>query len=211
MPASAAFVSFSHDIAHLLGGAILVLSFGLLCQRHLRAMINLYAMQAVLLAAAAAWQGAVQGAPQLLLAALIALAGKGVALPLALHAITRRLGRERAVEPALGAFACMAIGLALVLLAVVVVSPGPMQSQAAGREDLALALSVVLLGLLMMLTRSSVFTRVIGFLSLENGLILAAVGVPGMPMLAGLSLALLALLAALLAGLYYVGLDEVAR
>ncbi len=49
-------------------------------------------------------------------------------------------------------------------------------SQALTREDLAAALSVVLLGLLMMITRRNAFSQVIGFLSLENGTSLAAVG-----------------------------------
>ncbi len=42
------------------------------------------------------------------------------------------------------------------------------------REDLAFALSVVLLGLLMMVTRRNAVSQVVGFMSLENGLILAA-------------------------------------
>ena len=196
-----AFGAFSHDIADVLGGAILVLSFFLLCQRRIRALIDLYAVQAIVLAAAAAWQGVVQGAPELFLAALIALAAKGVAVPLALHAAARRLGRRRALETAPGVLPCMAIGLALVMLAVLAVSPA--------HADLAPALAVVLLGLFMMVMRTGVFGRVIGLLSLENGLILAAIGVAGMPMVAGLSLATLALLAAILCGLFFLGVDEV--
>jgi hydrogenase-4 component E len=203
--------AFSHDVTDLLAGAMLMLSFGLLCQRRISALINLYAVQAVLLAAAASWQGRVQGAPALFVAALITLAAKGVAMPLALHAIARRLGRPRAVETALGAFSCLVIGLSLVVLAIFVLSPTPMQSQAPTREDLALALSVVLLGLLLMMTHNSTFGRVIGLLSLENGVILAAVGVAGMPMLVGLALAMLMLLAGIVSGLLFFGIDQVPR
>ena len=62
-------------------------------------------------------------------------------------------------------------------LAILLVLPVTPDSAASTREDLALALSVVLLGLLMMITRRNAVTQVIGFMSLENGLILAAVGV----------------------------------
>src|SRR5262249_4259270 len=41
------------------------------------------------------------------------------------------------------------------------------------REDLAFALSVVLLGLLMMVTRRNAVSQIVGFMSLENGLVLA--------------------------------------
>ena len=62
-------------------------------------------------------------------------------------------------------------------------------STALTREDLALALSVVLLGLLMMMTRRNAVSQVVGFMSLENGLILAATGAEGMPLVVEISVA----------------------
>jgi hypothetical protein len=41
---------------------------------------------------------------------------------------------------------------------------------------------VILLGLLMMVTRRNAVSQVVGFMSLENGLILAASGARGMPL-----------------------------
>jgi len=49
------------------------------------------------------------------------------------------------------------------------------------REDIALALSVVLLGLLMMVTRRNAVSQVIGFMSLENSINLAATGAQACP------------------------------
>jgi hydrogenase-4 component E len=118
-----AYGAFDYDLAHLLGGAILVLSFGLLYQRRVTAVINTYAVQAVMLAAAAAWQGWVQDSAHLYATAAIALAAKGVAIPFALHRIVRRLRIQRAVDPALGVFPSMALGVALVTLAILVVLP----------------------------------------------------------------------------------------
>jgi hydrogenase-4 component E len=203
-----AFGSLPYDLAHLLGGAMLVLSFGLLYQRRITAVINIYAMQAVILAAAAAWQGHVQDAAQLYLTALIALSAKGVAIPLALHNIVRRLQIHRSVETALGVFPSMALGVGLVALSILVVLPTTIESHALTREDLALALSVVLLGLLMMITRRTALTQVIGFMSLENGLILAAVGVQGMPMVVELSVAVLIMLAFVVFGVFFFRIRE---
>jgi hydrogenase-4 component E len=199
-----AFGSLPYDLAHLLGTTVLVLSFALLYQRRITAVINIYAMQAFVLAAAAAWQGVVQSGWHLFLTAAIVVLAKGTVIPVALHRIVRRLEIHRAVEPALGIFASMALGVALVALAIMVVMPTTLRAQAQTltREDLALALSVVLLGLLMMITRRNALTQVVGFMSLENGLILAAVGVAGMPLVVELSVAFLVLVAFIVAGVF---------
>lgn len=200
--------SLAYDLSHLLGGIILVLSFALLSQRRLTSVINIYALQATVLAAAALWQGYAQGAAELYVTAAITLAAKGVIIPLALRRIVRQLNLHRAVETALGVFPSMVLGVAFVALAVLVVLPTTAQSGALTREDLALALSVVLLGLLMMITRRSALTQVIGFMSLENGLILAAIGITGLPLLVELAVAFLILLAAIVFGVFFFRIRE---
>ncbi len=102
----------------------------------------------------------------------------------------------------------MALGVALVTVAILVVLPTTIESQTLTREDLAMALSVVLLGLLMMITRRSALTQVIGFMSLENGLILAAVGLDGMPLVLELSVAVLVLLAFVVFGVFFFRIRE---
>jgi hydrogenase-4 component E len=109
--------------AHLLGGAVLVLSFGLLSQRRLAAVITLYALQGWALVATAGWQGWLQGAPALGVAGLIVLGATGVAAPVLLRRIARRSRLHQVVDTALGIFPGLAIGSALVALAVLVVLP----------------------------------------------------------------------------------------
>jgi hydrogenase-4 component E len=88
------------------------------------------------------------------------------------------------------------------------VLPTTLASQALTREDLALALSVVLLGLLMMITRRNALTQVVGFMSLENGLILAAVSVAGMPLIVELSVAFLVMVAFIVFGVFFFRIRE---
>jgi hydrogenase-4 component E len=83
------------------------------------------------------------------------------------------------------------------------VLPVTAQSHTLTREDLALALSVVLMGMLMMITRRTALTQVIGFMSMENGLILAAVSVEGMPLVVELTVAVLVLLAFAVFGVFF--------
>lgn len=190
-----------YDVAHLLGGGVLLLSFVLLYQRRIGAVINAFAVQGALLAAAAAWQGWVQGAAGLYITAAIAFAAKAVLIPIALRYLVGRLGQARAVDAALGIGASLLAAILLVGLSVLVVLPvtaggaGPL-----ARIDLTIALSVVLLGMLAMIARRNAISQVIGLLSLENGLILAAVGVTGMPLVLELSTAALVLMVAVVAG-----------
>jgi hydrogenase-4 component E len=196
------FGSTEYDIAHLLGGGILLLSFVLLYQRRLEAVIGAFAIQGGLLAAAAAWQAWVQGSPGLYVTAVLAFGAKALLIPLALRLLLRRLGLHRTVETALGVGPSLLAAVALVGLSVLVVLPVTAgQAQAVTRENLALALSVLLLGMLMMISRRNAISQVIGLLSLENGLILAAIGAQGMPLVVELSTAALVLMLALVAGI----------
>ena len=54
----------------------------------------------------------------------------------------------------------------------------------------------------MMITRRSVVTQIVGFMSLENGLILAATGARGMPLVVEISVAFSVLIALLVFGVF---------
>ena len=194
------FGQLPYDVAHLLGGGMLLLSFMLLYQRRVGAVVNVLAAQGAVLAMAAAWQGLVQGAPQLYLTALVAAAAKAALIPMALRWMIRRLALARGVDAALGIGPSLVAGVALVALAIMVALPITTGAQALAREDLAIALSVVLLGMLMMITRRNAILQVVGLMSLENGLVLAAVGVAGMPLVVELSIAALVMLVLVVAG-----------
>ena len=98
--------------------------------------------------------------------------------------------------------------LGLVALSILLVLPVTHGAIALTRDDLALALSVVLLGLLMMITRRNAVTQVVGFMSLENGLILAAVGVRGMPLVVEMSVAFSVLVAFIIFGIFFFQIRE---
>jgi hydrogenase-4 component E len=76
------------------------------------------------------------------------------------------------------------------------------------REDLAFALAVVLLGLLMMVTRRNAVSQIIGFMSLENGLVLAATGAKGMPLVVEISVAFSILIAFIVIGIFLFRIRE---
>jgi hydrogenase-4 component E len=201
-------MSLSFSLAHMMGGLMLLCAFALLSQRRLAAMITLYQAEAFTLTAACLWQGYAQHSFDLLATAVITLALKAVALPIGLRHMVRRFNLTRAVESVMPVSLSMMLGLALVGIAVLVVLPTTLNEMSLTREDLAISLSVVLLGFLLMTMRRNAVAQVIGFLSTENGLVLAATGMPGMPFVAEFSVALLVLLAFLVAGLFLFRLRE---
>jgi hydrogenase-4 component E len=191
-----------YPLAHLLGGVMLLCAFSLLSQRRLSAMISIYQIEAIVLTLAAFWQGFAQHATELYLTGVITLVIKAIIAPIALRQIVHRFALIRAVETAMPVGLSMLLGVSLIGVAVLVVLPTTMNSVTLTREDLAISLSVVLLGLLVMTTRRNALSQVIGFLSTENGLVLAAIGMPGMPFVAELSVALLVLVAFLVVGVF---------
>jgi hydrogenase-4 component E len=200
--------SLTFDIAHLLAGSLVLVSFLLLYQNRLYALLNVYALHALVLALSVAWQAYAQAAPQLYITAAIALMFKAIVIPVALHRMIVRLGIHREVETVVGIGTTMLIGIGLVALSMVVMLRVAPEADQLAREDLAFALSVVLLGLLMMVTRRNAVSQVVGFMSLENGLILAATGAKGMPFVVEISVAFSILIAFIVIGIFLFRIRE---
>ena len=196
------------DVAHLLAGGMVLASFMLLYQDRLPALVNVFMLHALLLAASVAWQAQVQAAPHLFVTAAIALLFKAAIVPAALHHIIRRLGIHREVETVVGIGATMLAGMGLVGLSLALMLRVTAMADALAREDLAFALSVILLGLLLMVSRRNAVGQVVGFMALENGLVLAATGARGMPLVVEISVAFSILIAFIVIGLFLFRIRE---
>ncbi len=196
------------DIAHFLAGSMVVISLLLLYQDRLYALINVFAGHSLTLALAVGWQAYIQEAHHLYVTAGIALVFKAIFIPVALHRIIRKLGIHRTLEVVGGVGRDMLAGAALVALAILVMLPVTTGADALAREDLAFALAVVLLGLLLMISRHNAVSLVIGFMSLENGLVLAAAGARGMPLAVEISVAFSVLIALIVIGIFLFRIRE---
>jgi hydrogenase-4 component E len=140
--------------------------------------------------------------------AAIALVFKAIVIPTVLHRIVQRLGIHREIETVGGVGLTMLAGMALVALSMVIMLRVTAEADRLAREDLAFALAVVLLGLLMMVTRRNAVSQVVGFMSLENGLVLAATGAKGMPLVVEISIAFSILIAFIVIGIFLFRIRE---
>jgi len=196
------------DLAHLLAGGLLLVSFLMIYQDRLFALLHVFALHAVVLSLSVAWQAYNQGAPHLYVTAAIALVFKGFVIPMALRRIVKQLGIHREVEQVVGIGLTMMAGIGLAALSIILILRVTENADAFAREGLAFALAVVLLGLLMMVTRRNAVSQVVGFMSLENGLILAAAGARGMPLVVEISVAFSVLIAFIVIGVFLFRIRE---
>jgi hydrogenase-4 component E len=187
------------DVAHLFAGGLVLVSFMLLYQDRIFALVNIFALHALVVSLSVAWQAYIQQAPHLYITAAIALGVKAIIIPVVLHRIIVRLGIHRSIETVVGIGQTMLGGIGLVALSILVMLPITAQAGTLAREDLAFSLSVILLGLL---------SQVIGFMSIENGLILAATAAKGMPLVVEISVAFSILVALIVIGIFLFRIRE---
>ena len=109
----------SYDVAHLLAGGLVLVSFMMIYQDRLYSLLNVFALHAVVLSLAVAWQAYIQGAHNRYATAGIALVFKAILIPGALHRIVQRLGIHREVETVVGVGLTMLAGIGLMSLSVV--------------------------------------------------------------------------------------------
>ena len=196
------------DVAHLFAGGLVLVSFMLLYQDRMFGLLNMFALHAFVVSLSVAWQAHIQLAPHLYITAGIALIVKAIIIPVALHRIIVRLGIHRTIETVVGIGQTMLAGIGLVALSIMVMLPITAEAGTLTREDLAFSLSVILLGLLMMISRRNAVSQIIGFMSIENGLILAATAAKGMPLVVEISVAFSIIVALIVVGIFLFRIRE---
>ena len=200
---------FDQQLLDACAAIMLLLSFAMLSQRRIVSLVNLYAVQGGVLAAATllvAWR---TGEGHLYLSAALTIALKVIFLPWLLHRLIRRLEVYWDTEPLLNVTGTMLVGLLIVVFAFGLAQPITQLASTATRSAIGIAVSVVLLAFLMMITRRKAMSQVVGFLSMENGVFFGAMSATyGMPMVVELGIALDVLVAMLVLGVFFFQIRE---
>jgi len=199
----------SQQFVNLLAAGLLLIAFAMLSQRRVLSLIRLFAWQGVMLTASTlivAWS---TGQTHLYWSAAITAALKVVALPLLLHRLIDRLNVRWDVETLINIPTTMLAGIGLAILAFALATPISEMASTVTRSTLGIALACVLLSFLMMIVRRKAIPQVIGFLSMENGLFLAATSATyGMPLVVELGIALDVLVGTFVFGIFFFHIRE---
>ena len=197
-------IPFSAQLINLFAAVILLLAFAMLAQRRMLALINLFALQGFTLCLSTLVVAVTTGQSHLYYSAGLTLLLKAMVLPWILHRLVRKLNVKSEVEALINIPTTMLVGLLLVMIAFNVALPISQLSQTITRGTLGIAMAVVMLAFLMMITRQKAITQVVGFLSMENGLFLAATSATyGMPMVVELGIALDVLVGVIILGVFF--------
>jgi hydrogenase-4 component E len=171
----------------LMAALVLVLQIAMVAQRWIVTNIRIFGLQSVVLGVIAAMIAYVNHAPHLYAAAALTFIVKGLFLPVWLERLVANIGIRREVEPLINVPSSILISGVLTIVAYVVSQsfyttvPG---AAGVGSHILPVALSLFLIGFFTMINRKKALTQVLGLLSLENGIFLAAVSLTyGVPLI----------------------------
>jgi hydrogenase-4 component E len=197
------------QLINMLAAILLLLGFAMLAQRRVLTLIDLFAAQGFALACSTAIVAYATHQPHLYYSTALTLTLKVVLLPWILHRLIRRLDVRWEFEGLINIPTTMLLGIVLVVFAFNLAVPISQLASTVTRSTLGIALATVLLSFLMMITRRKAIPQVIGFLSMENGLLFAATSATyGMPMVVELGIALDVLVGMLILGVFFFQIRE---
>jgi hydrogenase-4 component E len=202
-------VSLSGPLINLFAALLLLIAFAMLSQRRILSLIDLFAMQGLVLCVSTAVVAYSSNQHHLYYSAALTLVLKVLILPWILHRLIRKLNVKWDIETLFNIPTTMLIGIALVVFAFNLAAPISMMAGTISRGTLGIAMASVLLSFMMMITRSKAVPQVIGFLSMENGLFFAATSATyGMPMVVELGIALDVLVGMFIMGIFFFHIRE---
>ena len=134
--------------------------------------------------------------------AVLTIIGKVLFLPWLLNRLVRRMQIHEEIEPMLNAPTSMLLCGGLTLLGYVVARPFT-SLERVGNNTLGIALTLLLTGFFLMINRRKALTQVLALLTVENGVMLAAVALTtyGMPLVVELGIFFDVLVAVMVLGI----------
>ncbi len=178
-------------------GSSIVLIFGilLLWRRSSGAYIASFQLQSAALAGLIAMIGYFGNDPELYFVAGFMFVLKAIVLPRGLDRMRVTLNVSREIDPYINNASSLIVAGLLVLLAYGIMRPLMLVSSLPTRSGIPLAMGLVFVGLFVVLSRKKALTQIIGFLVMENGIVLlAALGTYGIPLVVELGVFLDALM-----------------
>lgn len=171
------------ELITLMAALMLVMQLLLAVESMLFTGVRLYAIQSLFLAGIAGVVAYFNDAVHVYVVAALTIVGKVIFLPWLLNRQLRRIQIAQEIEPLFNAPTTMMICGGLTLLGYLVARPFTTLERL-GNNTLAVAITLVLIGFFLMINRRKAISQVLALLTVENGVMLAAVALTtyGMPL-----------------------------
>lgn len=190
------------NILILCATGMLVTAYLMVGQKALATTIRLYGAQSLLLGIVATTIALAEGRNELFVTAALTVTLKAVLIPWFLLRTVDRIGIHREIEPALNVSASLLVCLALTVVGYRVSTGFLEGARGVGHHLIGVALSLLLIGLFLMVTRKKAITQILALLTVENAVFLVAIGVTeGMPFIVELGISFDVILAVLVLGI----------
>ncbi len=181
-----------------LGGLLLFTMILIIAARQISHAIHAVAAQSFFIAIAGAVLATATGNADLWVIAGVTLAIKAIGLPWVLHWVVGRLQVRREIEPVIPFSATLVLAVVVVVMSFnLSASIGSVRHAITGNA-LPVGIGLTLLGVLVMATRKTALTQMVGLFASENGIFFTAMAVTqGMPLIIEIGVILDVILAAL--------------
>jgi hydrogenase-4 component E len=191
----------TNDVLILCAAGMLVTAFLMVGQKALFTSIRLFGLQSLFLGVVATTIAVSERRPELLVTAALTVLLKALLIPWFLMRTIDRIGIHREIEPFLNVPASLLVCLGLTVVGYRVSTGFPEGAGGTSHHLIGVALSMLLIGLFLMVTRKKAITQIIALLTFENAVFLVAVGVTsGMPLVVELGISFDVILAVLILG-----------
>jgi len=186
--------------------AILVTAFLIVSSKSLIFYVRLFALQSLLLGGVALLVGLTYGETHILIAALLTILVKTIAIPLVLRKLIDRIKIQKEVQFSINVTVSLLLCGTMVIFADSIAEPirnsHQLQNPVAGRV-LPISIAMMLIGLFIMMSRNKAVTQIIGLLTMENGLFLSGLSITyGMPLIVEIGIFFDIFVAALILGVF---------
>lgn len=190
------------NVLILSAAGMLVSAYLMVGQKALFTTIRLYGLQSLLLAIVATTMAISESRPELFVTAALTVVLKTILIPWFLMRTVDRIGIHREIEPFLNVPVSLLICLGLTVVGYRVSTGFEEGAQQVTHHLIGVALSLLLIGLFLMVTRKKAITQILALLTVENAVFLVAVGVTtGMPLIVEFGIAFDVMLAVLVLGI----------
>jgi hydrogenase-4 component E len=187
------------NILILCAAGMLVTAYLMVGQKALFTTIRLYGAQSMLLALVAAAIAFSEGRRDLYVTAGLTMVLKGILIPWFLMRVIDRIGIRREIEPFLNVPVSLLVCVGLTVVGYRVSTGFPEGVGGVSHHLIGVALSLLLIGLFLMVTRKKAITQILALMTIENAVFLVAVGITtGMPLVVELGISFDVILAMLI-------------
>jgi hydrogenase-4 component E len=191
------------EVVDACAAVVVVLGVLLAATRSIGRSIWMLALQSAVVGVAALAVGVATGTWHLALGGVLAIGAKGVVVPLILGSILRRSSVRRERHLLVGPRTLLVAAVAIVFASASAAGGVSSMSEVAASRVLPAAISQVLMGLLIVMTRRKALSLVVGLLVFENGIALTAFALSyGMPLVVELGILFDVLIAVVVAWIY---------